>query len=268
MTDASVELWLADLNALAEPLTRLEERNPLCPTSELEQFDEPRAIARMALRRLIARCFGRDVAARAFVPGAHGKPALPGLGGDFNLSHTSLRSEPLRPENARSLALIGLGRVCAIGVDLEPLRSVQLDARRRALIIKAALVIGGGVPLPDGDEKRILQAWARLEAWGKADGRGIGRTLKHFGIWGADRGETCVDIEQTSLTSGLVVHDVAAGSGFFAAVALPGGVEPPKIGILPADPGALDIILCRPESCLNSSVDLASGAGQKGRIGA
>lgn len=269
VTDEVVELWLMGLDALAEPLALLEDRDPLCPSGELDRLDDERRVARMALRRLLARTFGRHAARQHFVAGAHGKPALPGLPGDFNVSHTAVEPAVVLAPLAgnRTLALIGLGRVAAIGVDLEPERTVRIDRRRRTMIHEAAILVAGGQALPEFDEARTLQAWARLEAWGKANGRGIGRTLTHFGIRGQGQERSgSLDLPQT--VEGLCVHDLPLGPRLFAAVAMPRGVALPIVRVLPSDPAALDAALGGSTPVSNSGVDLAPGAGQKGRFGA
>jgi phosphopantetheinyl transferase len=255
------------LDALASPLAGLETRDPLCPAGECDVLNGSRRIARIALRRLLARSFGRTVAGQPFQAGPHGKPALAGLSGDFNLSHTyyDLQS-PGAAEQSAAVALVGLGRIAPIGVDLEPFRTVRLDARRRASIIAAGIAVADGAPLRDDEETAVIQAWTRLEAWGKADGRGIGRTLSHFGIWGRAGAPVVAPLPGQGVE--LTVHDVDAAPGLFAAVALPRGVAPPKVMNLPADPAALGEILTQPAMGLNSGVDLAPRAGQKGRIGA
>lgn len=246
MTGEAIELWLIDLDALREPLAELETRDPHCPPGEIDALDGSRRVARMALRRLLARIFGRHLAVQPFQAGPHGKPKLAGLAGEFNVSHTSFRAPSISgaANEARAVALIGLGRVASIGVDIEPLRTVRMDARRRAAIIAAGTAVAEGAPLLDDEEIAVIQAWARLEAWGKANGRGIGRTLSHFGIWG--RGGASAVASMQSQGDELIVHDIAAAPGLFAAVALPRGVGPPSVLALPVDPEALDEILAHP----------------------
>jgi hypothetical protein len=253
--DQGIELWLAALDDLRPSLLDLEGTDPLGgPDTGDDELIGARRVARALLRRLIARRFGRAVAARPFASGPHGKPVLAGLDGDFNLSHATAA-------DGQSFALIGVGRVAAIGVDLEPARTVRLDDRRRRLIVDAALAVGNGAALPDSDEARNLQAWARLEAWGKADGRGIGRTLTHFGIWGRGQPGGAAGTDPD-----LVVYDVDAGAGFFAAVALPRDAGPPKLLSVPTDLPSLRAFLAPSGLGANSGVDLAPGAGQKGTV--
>jgi 4'-phosphopantetheinyl transferase len=246
VTGEAIELWLIDLDALREPLTERETRDPYCPPGELDALDGSRKVARMALRRLLARSFGRTLSAQPFQAGPYGKPQLAGLGGDFNVSHTSFRAPSLgvADTEARAVALVGLGKVASIGVDIEPLRAAHLDARRRAAIIAAGTAVAEGAPLPDVEELAVIQAWARLEAWGKANGRGIGRTLSYFGIWG--RGGARPGTFMQSHGDQLIVHDVVVPPGLLAAVALPSGVAPPCLTALPVDPAALDEILAHP----------------------
>jgi phosphopantetheinyl transferase len=222
------------LDALALPLSELEVCDPLCPASELDGFDAPRRVARQLLRRLIARVFGRTFAKLPFATGPHGKPHLPGLPGDFNLSHTVA-------EGAGAFALAGVGRAAAIGVDLEPRRAVRIDARRRAAIIEAGLRAAGGADLPAREDERILQAWVRLEAWGKANGRGIGRTLSHFGVWG--RASRVPEARDDAESDALVVYDVDAGPGLRGAIALPRGTRPPPLRAVPLNPAEVRQLL-------------------------
>ena len=264
MTGPSTELWFADLAQLAAPLAALEARDPLAPAAELETLDGPRRIARMTLRRLLARTFGSNVARTPLRAGPHGKPFLDELPGDFNVSHT------IGPAAPGGCALIGIGHATAIGVDLETVRTVRLDERRRTMIIAAAIALGDGAELPGRDEDRVLQAWARLEAWGKADGRGIGHTLVKLGIWGRPREQASAGASKPSPISNepIVVHDVAVGPALFAAVAMPRSHSPPPVRFLPTDAAALAAVLSAPHDTANPALTSPSGRGTRGRIGA
>lgn len=246
----SVELWLADVAALAQPLADLDACDPLLTADERADLAGPRRAARMALRLLLGRMFGRAAASSVFMSAGHGKPSLAGLQGDFNLAHSG------------TLALIGIATAGPIGVDLESARSVRLDTRRRDAIAAASIRLAGGIDLPAGEDARMLQAWARLEAYGKASGQGIGRTLVQLGIWGRPKDEAVPPGASDSL--GLAVHDVDAGTGQHAAVALRAGVALPPLWHLPADASALSAIRNGAALPPNSGVDLRPGAGQKG----
>jgi phosphopantetheinyl transferase len=228
-----IELWIAQLDALALPLSELETCEPLCPAGELDGFDVHRRVARQLLRRLIARVFGRTFAKLPFTTGPHGKPHLPGLPGDFNLSHTMA-------EGAGAFALVAAGRAAAIGVDIEPRRAVRIDARRRASIIEAGIHAAGGADLPAHEDERVLQAWVRLEAWGKATGCGIGRTLSHFGVWG--RASSALGARDAE-SDALIVFDVDAGPGLRGAIALPRGTRSPPLRAVPLNPAEVRQLL-------------------------
>jgi hypothetical protein len=223
----AAEVWFARLDTLTDLLAELEMCDPLCPAGEVAAFDPFRRAARQLLRRMIARTFGRSFATVPFAAGPHGKPCVPGLPGDFNLSHTGA-------QDAGVFALIGLGPTASIGVDLEGSRSVRLDARRRAMIAEAAIRVAEGAELPSDEGARILQAWVRLEAWGKAEGRGIGRTLTHFGIWGREAGAPSA--RRAPSGPALVVFDVVTRPGLWGAVAVPHGSCRPPVHTVPADP--------------------------------
>lgn len=246
----SVELWLADLAALAQPLADLDASDPLLTADERADLAGPRRAARMALRLLLGRMFGGAAASGPFMSAGHGKPSLAELQGDFNLAHSG------------TLALIGLATVGPIGVDLEAARSVRLDTRRRDAIAAASIRLAGGLDLPAGEDARILQAWARLEAYGKASGKGIGRTLAALGIWGRPGAEASQSTGSDDL--GVALHDVDAGAGRHAAVALHREAAPPPLWYLPADAAALSAIRIGAAPAPNSGVDLRPGAGQKG----
>lgn len=257
---AHIELWFGDLEALAVPLLALDADAPLLTAGERETLSGTRRTARMALRLLIGRYFGARWATEPFASGAHGKPTLPGLAGDFNIAHTT------------SAALVGLGCAPAIGVDLEPLRQVRLDARRRVAIAEAAIRVADGAALPIMDEARTLQAWARLEALGKADGLGIGRTLSRLGVWGGRSQTPPAGLgsrsEEMPGIPPLAVRDVEAGAGFHAAVAVPRGTAVPALRSLPLQLPALAAMRAGVSPEPNSTVDLGPAAGHKGRIGA
>ncbi len=222
VSDPAAELWLARLDAIAEPLAGLEAADALSPAGDLEGLDASRRAARLLLRRLVARMFGRGVAAQPFATGAHGKPSLPGLAGDFNLSHTLAAGYG-------PVALIGLGRVRAIGVDVEPLRTVRIDARRRSMIVAAAQhVCGAPRRCRENDDARIVQAWARLEAWGKP--MAVHRTDAHA-FWCARPGGAFLRAGRCGAgeRGDLTVSDVDAGPSLFAAVALMRGETIPPV---------------------------------------
>jgi 4'-phosphopantetheinyl transferase len=177
-----LEVWHADLTALAAGLDRLSMLDPGSSPAKRTagavgaddaSIDRDKHRARLALRVVLALRIGRAAASRPFVVGKEGKPRLGDEAGiDFSLSH------------AGGLALIAVSGAGPVGVDLELPRPVRIAAERRAQLEACAEAIGA-TPLPvdrDSDsDARTLTAWVRLEALAKATGEGIGSLLGRLG---------------------------------------------------------------------------------------
>lgn len=215
----AAELWLLDMDAAAEVLRRQGGATPWLTRSDhlrLKRIRDRtekarRAATYVALRLIIARLAGRRHARARMVRLPGRAPRLLGVPAVFNLSHSE------------HLALIGVARRGRIGVDMEAARTVPMSPRNRGRIVAAANELSRArilLPEPDRD---VLQGWTRLEAFSKATGRGINRTLADFGIraqqnprWHTQGGS----IPEKALRQlpGFVLHDVAL-PGAIAAVA-------------------------------------------------
>lgn len=171
-------LWLLDMDAAARVLRRSGVRDRWLTRSDhlrLKFVRDPgekarRAATYVALRLVIAAMLGRRHAMARMLRLRGRAPRLLGVPAVFNLSHSE------------HLALIGVARRGRIGVDMEALRTVPMSPRNRARIVEAANAVSRArqlAPEPDDD---VLQGWTRLEAFSKATGRGINRTLADFGI--------------------------------------------------------------------------------------
>jgi 4'-phosphopantetheinyl transferase len=176
--------------------------------------------AQIALRLLLERAAGPQWRGVAFAHAEAGKPHLAGAPVSFSLSH------------ALEVALIGIATEGSIGVDIERLRPVRMDAGRRARIEEAggALV---AAELPASGEARFLQAWVRLEAMAKAEGCGIGRVLSRLGIVASRKTQPLSGDAIASLVDGVVVRDLKLGTGVFAAAAFCGGAVTDVVSWLP-----------------------------------
>ena len=176
------ELWLVDLDRAAPALEAIE-----CEVPRLAAADQERArrardraqqarllAAHAALRLILERLAGPHIRRRQFTRSAAGKPSLGEDSPAFSLSH------------AGGLALVGVTRAGAVGVDLEAARDIRLSPHRRDEV----LAVGAG--LAGMDRQRLagdaatLQAWCRLEAFAKARGSGISGLLGALGL--RDRG--------------------------------------------------------------------------------
>lgn len=205
-----VRAWLVDLTASGDGLLALEEEAARLSAEELARGRDLSArgdaarwlAAHIALRLVLERFAGAAVRQRPFEQTAQGKPFLPDCDLGFSLSHSS------------GHALIAIGPSGPLGADLECRRAIKMSPTRQDAIISAAADMSAQ-PLPARAPDKFLQAWVRLEALAKADGVGIGRVLSQAGAFGPRRGQGAVGINP----AGLVVRDLAAGEGLFAALA-------------------------------------------------
>lgn len=193
-----VELWLVDLAATAPILVDIEAQTPrlpvalpFAPSSPTLSASNERRAAHIALRIVLERRLGPAVRGCAFPTGRYGKPSLPaGFPSiDFSLAHCP------------GHALIALSWSGPVGVDIERPRKLHIPPRRAATICAAGAALVPASPPLGTTEADLLRAWVRLEAYAKADGRGIGRLLTALGILGRPRPDV------TPATDGLVAID-------------------------------------------------------------
>jgi 4'-phosphopantetheinyl transferase len=241
----AIELWLIDLDLAAPALRELQGDLKLLGAGDIsraQRLKDPlerrrRLATYTALRALIEPLAGAHIRGQDFIRAAGGKPRCAGTRLDFSLSHSG------------GMALIGLDTRHAIGVDLEAPRRTKPTERARARIIAAATGLGRR-PLPgEGGEDTFLQAWSRLEAYAKAHGDGLAKTLAALGVRGGDRSmhrtPSPADIETTARqrarSAGLNVHDVKLPEGYTGAVACAGPA--PRVRLLPSERRALQRLL-------------------------
>lgn len=225
------ELWCVDLTAAAPALRLIEEQTPRLSADDAARasaFSDAAArdewvATRIALRMLIERMADEPWRGVAFQREERGRPYLAGAELAFSLSH------------APGLALIALASKGPIGVDVERMRTVRIDAVRRARIREAGAALSTAA-LPEKEESAFLQAWVRLEAFAKADGRGIGRVLSNLGISGAGSRSVIAEGERRSRAEALLVEgpahhvrDLQLAEGAFAAIAL--GRAPERLAV-------------------------------------
>lgn len=244
MAADSVELWLVDLDACGPALRALEGDMPRLSAEDIERASlvpQPQEAARRltaytALRVAIERMAGAGVRGHPFVRDRAGKPRLDGASVAFSLSHTE------------DLALIGVARAQPIGVDIEKVRSVRIG-RGHTDAIRAAGAGLGREPLPGlSAERAFLQAWARLEAFTKARGDTLPKTLADADVRGRSQGTTTTpEIEararRLAYGAGLFVRDVRLPPGLYGAVATGRALPFARAVRFPADRSALDRIL-------------------------
>jgi 4'-phosphopantetheinyl transferase len=129
---------------------------------------------RSAMRLLLGRCSGRDPAAIRFDYGAHGKPSLPagstGPAVRFNFTNS----------DRRALLAVAVDR--EVGIDLESRgRDINLPGLVRHIL--NASEAAEFRALPEAVQRQaLLTIWTRKEAWIKALGEGLSRSLQSFSV--------------------------------------------------------------------------------------
>lgn len=252
------EVWLVDLDRAAAGLEAIERQRGRMAREDLSRIAETgvpelarqRRLSIIATRLLIARCVGSDRFDRvAFRRLAGGKPVLEGDGPAFSYAHADGR------------VLVAVGEVEAIGVDIEPARSLRMSAERRRLLIDAAAALAacnhaqddaGPLAPGEGDEQAALRAWVRLEAYAKALGCGIGRVLTERGVIARSRQGLRADRDGangSALEPNVAVRDLglpadASGRAWFGAIAVAGkgaaeAVSSLRLDVLPSAAEAL-----------------------------
>jgi 4'-phosphopantetheinyl transferase len=235
------ELWLVDLEEVGPALATVERETP-----RLSSDDRRRAIrlrdrrhrlaAYCALRIALERAAGPQVRCVEYTRAPGGKPCLAGLSTAFSLSHS------------QGVALIGVAPSQPIGVDLEGARAIRVSGRRREELLAAAVGVGStplSDPAPDGV---LLQAWARLEAYAKAQGQGLARLLQDLGLRAAaGRNLTPSSIEATARAlahaAGIEVRDVRLPPHLYGALAVGRGTSAVPLRRFPADLPAIRRLL-------------------------
>ena len=147
----------------------------------------------------------------AFRTGPHGKPALAGVIGapEFNLSHTD------------DVAVLGVCRACAIGVDIETVRDRGADIAARYFAPSEAAAL---LALPEAERAvAFVRYWSMKEAVVKATGEGLSRPFKSFEVALDPAGMVWFDGRRPSEAAHwrLVAFEVAPG--VVGAVALDAG---------------------------------------------
>jgi 4'-phosphopantetheinyl transferase len=173
--DRDVHVWIVPLamglqgdEALPDVLSPAE----LTTMARFASADDRRryALSHVAARRILAAYVDRDPADLRFQQDRTGKPHLTDTDVQHSLAH------------AGRLALVGVGRHRALGVDAERVRPLPAaDALKRScLTARERLHVDAA-----GTEEALLRLWTRKEAVVKATGEGLSRALDGFEVLAA-----------------------------------------------------------------------------------
>ena len=216
-----VQVWVTSLETAPGALQRFEA---LLSEDELVRarrfrrgVDRSRFIAaRATLRRVLGAYLNSSPAGLRFAYGSMGQPRLSEPHAEldlrFNLSHS------------RDLLLLGFANGRAVGVDLEPLRSLSHRAAiERRLFSENERDVLARLPAEDRTEA-FFNGWTRKEAFAKATGEGMWATMRRIEV-------ALAPGEEPRLLSLAGSREAAAGwtlfhlepaSGFVGAVAARG----------------------------------------------
>jgi 4'-phosphopantetheinyl transferase len=178
LPDDEVHVWLVPLDAKPDEVAHLL---PLLSPDERERTTRFRlpehgarfAVARAALRLLLAAHVGQAPADLRFEYGPRGKPTLTGAAAgdlEFNLSHS------------RGEALYGVSQGRTVGIDLESVRpGIDVEALSRRFLApeeRESLSRLTGAARLEG----FFRCWTRKEALLKALGEGLAVPLSSFAV--------------------------------------------------------------------------------------
>jgi 4'-phosphopantetheinyl transferase len=176
---------------------------------------------RSALRRLLGQYLGETPRSLAFRYGPHGKPALAAVASPailtFNFSHSE------------DLALLAVATDREVGIDIENRhRDISADSFARHILCENEAAALQRLPA-ERHKQALLTAWTRKEAYVKALGEGLARSLKSFSAGIADdepavrRLEDASGEPRTWQFTPLAVHP-----DYLACVAAPGSDWMPR----------------------------------------
>jgi 4'-phosphopantetheinyl transferase len=172
---------------------------------------------RGTLRTILARYLNTHPRTIALEYGPHGKPTLAERFArsrlQFNLAHCEDR------------AVLAVARGRAVGIDLERVRSMD-DAQEMAADFCSPRENDEFQCLPPIDrDAAFFRLWTRKEAWLKATGEGVGRSLDKVEVSFRKGQAPCfirLPEEAGPPAGGWRLHELTPAPGFVAALALPG----------------------------------------------
>lgn len=173
-------VWLFNAGTLGTRLAALQADAPRLSEDEIARASAMRmpvmrerwVASRIALRLTLEVWMKHSLGRQPFQITPEGRPFLPAPAPSFSLSH------------AGPFALVAVAQAGPIGTDIEEVSARKISAIRASQMERfAAHVAGAGLP-GASEDARFIQAWTRIEAYAKADGRGVGRVLGEAGVLG------------------------------------------------------------------------------------
>lgn len=218
LTPGTVQVWRVSLDAdSGEDADTGEAAFAILSPDErtrAERFRRPQDVrrfaqSRCALRRILGQTLRRNPAGLRFDYGPQGKPALAAdTTVAFNVSHSA------------DIGLIALRGGGEIGVDIEEVRAgFHGDAIAERFFCAAELDWLRSLPT-ERRQDGFFRLWTRKEAFLKARGEGLWRELDHYDVTQSPP----IRVADAAAEAGWSLHDLDAGAGYRAALAMQGSV--------------------------------------------
>lgn len=200
-TESAVALWRTLLNA---------EEHTQADRFYFPQHRVRYAIAQGALRTILSRYAALTPEAITFFRNKHGKPFLPDRNVEFNLSHS------------HELALIGIVEQCAIGIDLEWIRTnSDFTAIAKRFFSEGEYEAIEALPEPMRLEA-FFHCWTRKEAWIKALGVGLSFPLDAFqvSVHPSDEVVSLIEVGKPETSERWLLRKIELQEGYVGALAV------------------------------------------------
>lgn len=214
MSGVTVDIWWLSLSGGADVAAKYA---PLLSPHELERarrlrFDNLRdefIIGHGALRLILAEYAGMPAERLELTQGRHGKPALRGDGIHYyNMSHSG------------ALLVCAVTTACDLGVDVELIRPVRdADAIANRFFSPAEAALLAAFP-PEERDAAFFRCWTRKEAFLKATGDGLTRSLSSFEVAFEGEHARFVRIDDDD-PARWTLHAFEPETGYTAALAIP-----------------------------------------------
>ncbi len=136
----------------------------------LEAKQREYTVARSAMRRILSLYVEVPESEIEFQTGEHGRPELPGVAWNFNLSHSD------------GMALLGVGQRDLLGVDVERRREGRPFGRLARRFFSVAEARSFQRLAEESEETVFYRGWTRKEAYLKAWGTGLTFSSRGFSL--------------------------------------------------------------------------------------
>ena len=210
LADDAVHFWRIRLDQTAWPFADLwallsEDEQARATRFYFERDRRRFTVGKAAVRLILARYLDTTPARLLFNYGPNGKPGIQEL--EFNFS------------NSEELGLLGVSRSFDLGVDLEHLRPVADFERIAARFYSEnELQILKGLP-PEKQQPAFFNAWTRKEAYLKATGKGLSRSLREIEV-SLVPGEPARFLSRLPELTNWSLKSLTPKAGFIGAVAV------------------------------------------------